>query len=231
MTEPTHTGSRRLLYLVALLFIIFVLWPTSYLAPLKTLVVFFHEASHALTAVATGGAVIEMAIDQNQGGHVRSVGDIRFLTLTAGYLGSLLWGALIFLVTVYTGKDRVTSAILGVLILVIAVWFMRNLYGLVFTLATGTGLIGLSRWGSEAVNDFVLRIIGLTSMSYAPLDIWSDTIDRSHLRSDARMLAEEFGGATLLWGGLWIAISAAMIIWVLRISLRAGRRVHGETGG
>jgi hypothetical protein len=220
VTKPTHTGSRRLLYLVALLIVIFVLWPTSLLAPLKTLVVFFHEASHALTAVATGGAVIEMAIDQNQGGHVRSTGDIRFLTLTAGYLGSLMWGALIFLVTVYTDKDRVTSAVLGVLVIVIAVWFMGNLYGLGFSVAAGAGLIGLSRWGRAAVNDFVLRLIGLTSMSYAPLDIWSDTIDRSHLRSDARMLAEEFGGTTLLWGGLWIAISLGLIVWVMATSLR-----------
>lgn len=221
MTGPTRIGPRRLGYLLALLILVFALWPTPFLAPFKTLVVFFHEASHALTAVATGGVVIEMEIDQNQGGHVRSMGDIRLLTLSAGYLGSLLWGALIFLVTVYTDKDRVASALLGVLILVIAAWFMRNLYGLGFTMATGAALIALSRWGSAAINDFVLRIIGLTSMSYAPLDIWSDTIDRSHLRSDARMLAEEFGGATVMWGGIWIAISVGMIIWVMRTSLRA----------
>ena len=220
MTGPTRSGSPRLLYLSALLILVFALWPTPVLAPLKTLVVFFHEASHALTAIATGGVVIEMEIDQNQGGHVLAAGDVRFLTLSAGYLGSLLWGALIFLITVYTDKDRLTSALLGILILVIAVWFMRNLYGLGFTMATGAGLLALSRWGSEAVNDFVLRIIGLTSMSYAPLDIWSDTIDRAHLRSDARMLAEEFGGATVMWGGIWIVISVGMIIWVMRMSLR-----------
>ena len=220
MTGPTRIGPRRLGYLLALIILIFALWPTPFLAPLKTLVVFFHEASHALTAVATGGVVIEMEIDQNQGGHVRSAGDIRLLTLSAGYLGSLLWGALIFLVTVYTDKDRLTSAVLGVLILVIAAWFMRNLYGLGFTMAAGAGLIALSRWGSAAINDFVLRVIGLTSMGYAPLDIWSDTIDRSHLRSDAYMLAEEFGGATMMWGGIWIAISVGMIIWVMRTSLR-----------
>ena len=220
MTGPTRIGSPRLVYLIALLILVFALWPTPFLAPLKTLVVFFHEASHALTAVATGGVVIDMEINQGQGGHVRAAGDVRFLTLSAGYLGSLLWGALIFLITVHTDKDRLTSAFLGILILVIAAWFMRNLYGLGFTMATGAGLIALSRWGNEAVNDFVLRIIGLTSMSYAPLDIWSDTIDRAHLRSDARMLAEEFGGATVMWGGIWIAISVGMIIWVMRTSLR-----------
>ena len=223
MNSQTRTRSYRLAYLLALLLLVFALWSTPVLAPLKTLVVFFHEASHALIAIATGGVVIEMAIHQHQGGHVLAAGDIRLLTLSAGYLGSLIWGALIFLVTVYTHKDRLTSALLGILVLIIAAWFIRDLYGLGFTIATGAGLIALSRWGSPPLNDFVLRLIGLTSMSYAPLDIWSDTIDRSHLRSDARMLAEEFGGATMMWGGIWIAISAGMIIWVIRTSLRTGR--------
>lgn len=58
-------------------------------------------------------------------------------------------------------------------------------------------------------------------MMYAPLDIYSDTVARSHLRSDARMLAEEVGGATVIWGGVWIAISVYLIAYCLRVSLRA----------
>jgi hypothetical protein len=48
-------------------------------------------------------------------------------------------------------------------------------------------------------------------MIYVPYDIFSDTILRSNLRSDARMLAEEFGGATVIWGGIWLVISIAVI--------------------
>jgi hypothetical protein len=65
----------------------------------------------------------------------------------------------------------------------------------------------------------VLRIVGLASMFYVPNDIISDTITRSHLASDARILAEEFGGATILWGGLWLAISLAVIALTLRFGL------------
>jgi len=209
---------RQTFYLLGLLVLIFALWPTQILAPLKILVVFFHEASHALTAVATGGSVREMVINASQGGHVVSTGDIRFLTLSAGYLGSLLWGAIIFLITVHTDKDRVTSAVLGVAVLIIAAVFVRNLYGLLFSVGTGAALLALARWGTHGINDLVLRVIGLTSMAYAPLDIWSDTISRSHLRSDARMLAEEFGGFTMMWGGIWMALSTVAILWVLRRS-------------
>jgi hypothetical protein len=69
-------------------------------------------------------------------------------------------------------------------------------------------------------NDFLLRLIGLTNIAYVPLDIYSDTILRSHLRSDAFMLASEFGGATVVWGGLWMIISLVIIFFCLRFSLK-----------
>jgi hypothetical protein len=70
---------------------------------------------------------------------------------------------------------------------------------------------------NEQLNDLMLRVVGITSMIYVPLDIYSDTISRSYLRSDARMLAEELGGATVLWGGLWIAVSLVVLYFVVRV--------------
>ena len=57
----------------------------------------------------------------------------------------------------------------------------------------------------------------MTNLIYVPYDIYSDTIERSELRSDAFMLAEEFGGTTWLWGGLWLAVSlilVAITLWI-----------------
>jgi hypothetical protein len=61
-------------------------------------------------------------------------------------------------------------------------------------------------------------------MVYVPRDIVSDTLARSHLRSDARMLAEEYGGATVLWGGLWLVLSVVVIAACLAASLREEER-------
>ena len=57
-------------------------------------------------------------------------------------------------------------------------------------------LIGI--YVHDKINNFILKLIGLTSMIYVPLDIVSDTIYRSHIKSDASMLADEFGGATII---------------------------------
>lgn len=207
-------------YLIAWLVSLFFLWDSILLYPLKLLTVFFHESSHALVAVLTGGKVAELVITPYQGGHVISVGGLRFLTLSAGYLGSLGWGAAIYIAAVRSRYDKEIMMTLGSAIITITFVFIGNLFGLIFSMITGLALIGLGLKASAKVNDFILRLIGLTSIMYVPLDIVSDTILRSHLRSDARMIAEEIGGATLMWGGLWLLASIYAIFQCFRASLR-----------
>lgn len=204
-------------YLPLLIIVVIGLWDYSVLYPLKLLVVFFHESSHALMTIVTGGSVKEMVVTSNQGGHVISIGGSRLLSLNAGYLGSLFWGAVIYLLALKSRWDRVISGILGLMIVLITLFFVRNLFGLTFGVVSGGAMMMLGRYGNEALNDLMLRVVGITSMIYVPLDIYSDTISRSSQRSDARMLAEELGGATVIWGGLWIAVSLVVLYKVVRV--------------
>lgn len=198
---------------------VFALWQTPVIIPLKILIVFLHELAHALMTLLTGGQVISLSVSPQQGGLVISAGGNRFLTLTAGYLGSLLIGITLLVVALRTKADRAVMALFGVIMLLVAAFYIRDLFALAFTLASGVGLLAIARFLSQEFNDLVLRVIGLTSMIYVPYDIFSDTIARSAQRSDARMLAEEFGGTTLIWGGLWLVISLLVIGWCLRFVL------------
>ena len=209
-------------YLLCILALIFVLWGFPVIYPLKLLVVFFHESSHALATILTGGKVQEMVVNAKAGGHVLSQGGNRFLSLNAGYLGSLIWGMVIYTFAASTRLDRPFMAFLGVAIVLITLFYVRNPFAIFFGVTTAAAMILCSRYLNERINDFILRIIGLTSMIYVLLDIYDDTISRSHLRSDARMLAEEIGGGTLLWGCLWIVISAVLVASCLRWNLEAG---------
>lgn len=211
---------KQTLILCVTLIVIVFLWHSPISYPLKILVVFFHESSHALMTLITGGQVKEMAINQNLGGHVLSVGGDRFLTLTAGYLGSLVWGIVIYLLATITHYDRAIMGVLGATVLLIAAIFCRNLFALIFSLIGGLSMLLISVKGSRLLNDLTLKIIGLTNMLYVPLDIYSDTIARSELRSDARMLAEEFAGTTLFWGGLWLFISLVAVYFTIKISIK-----------
>ncbi len=215
MDSLTSEHSRRWL-LPVLVIVVVGLWQTPILMPLKLLIVFFHESSHALMTVLTGGKVEKMVIDSAQGGYVLSRGGNRFLILSAGYLGSLLWGVSIYLSALYSRRDSLIMGILGTVVIVIAILFVRSWFAFIFSMAVGVGMLLLAAQADHAANDLLLRVIGIVSMLYVPLDIYSDTLARSGLSSDARMLAETYGGATILWGGLWLLISLVVIFWVVR---------------
>ena len=211
---------KQRLILFSVIIVIFFLWSTPALYPLKLLIVFFHESSHALMTIATGGQVIELEIDRMQGGHVISAGGNRFITLTAGYLGSLIWGVVIYLLAVGSKYDKAIMFCLGIIIMVVTTLFVRDLFAFGFGGLTGLFMILMGVKAPMQINDIILRVIGVTSMSYVPLDVYSDTIVRTSLRSDAFMLAEEFGGTTVLWGTIWLLVSVVILIATLKISLK-----------
>lgn len=198
---------------------VFVLWNTVVMTPLRILIVFLHEASHAIAALLTGGSVLEMSLSPQEGGHVVSRGGNFFIIATAGYIGSLLFGIVFFVLALRTRADRFVVAGLGITMIGLAAIYMRELFPLLFCLGTGAALLAASRYFSQSANDFILRIIGLTSMIYVPYDIVSDTLLRSHLNSDARIIAEHFGGPTMFWGLLWLVISLGFIVLTLRNTL------------
>lgn len=202
--------------LLALTALVFALWQTPVVVPLKILIVFLHELSHAIAAWLTGGSVEQISLNPQQGGFAITRGGSRFAILSAGYLGSLLIGAALLVVALRSTMDRAVTALLGAVMLAVTALYIRDLFAAAFCSMTGLALLGMARFLGHGVNDMVLRVIGLSSLIYVPYDIFDDTIARAHQRSDAYMLAEEFGGPTVLWGGLWLLISLAVIALCLR---------------
>lgn len=209
---------KRYIALLLIFIAIGFLWNTLFVYPLKIFVVFMHEVSHGLAAIATGGRILEIQINPQQGGYALTQGGSRFWTLTAGYLGSLLWGGIILLLAARTRFDKAISILIGFGMVAISIGFGESTFTYLFGIGFGVALIAIGFYLPEAVNDWVLRIIGVTSCLYAILDIKSDVLDRSNLRSDARMLSEITGIATEVWGALWILIAIALTIWFLYLS-------------
>lgn len=205
--------------LLLITFVLFLFWNTPVVVPLKILVVYLHELAHGLAAVLTGGSIVEISLSPYQGGHAITRGGSRFLTLTAGYLGSLLFGVTLMLIALRTEADRLVLGLFGAATLLVTLLYVRDLFAVVFCVATGLAMLGVARYLDRSVSDLVLRVIGLSSILYVPYDIFDDTIRRSGLRSDAYMLAEEFGGPTIFWGGLWLVISLVVIYFCIRHGL------------
>lgn len=216
--------------LLALIFaLVFYLWSSILLYPLRILVVFFHEMSHGLAAVLTGGGIQEIYLHPRAGGMCVTTGGIRFIVISAGYLGSLLWGGAILLLSRKPKQVNALTVGLGILLLGTAALLVRPVLDFGFLFCTGTGA-ALAAMGLKLpvwANAFALRIIGLASCMYATVDIKGDILDRPHLTSDATLLAEHTGIPAMLWGIFWmvlaIAASAALLVAACVKSPRAGR--------
>lgn len=221
-TRATVIDWRKAGLLAAIVLPVMVLWNTPVVWPLKILVVFFHELSHGLAAILTGGSIVRIEVVAEQGGVCWTAGGSRFLVLGAGYLGSLLWGAGVLLAASRTSRDRLVATALGGIILVATILWVRPLlsFGFGFHLAAGLVLIAMGWLLPDSFNDIVLKVFGVTSCLYVIPDVYSDTIARSHLRSDARMLAEMTGIPTVIWGGLWILFALAVCAVLLAATVR-----------
>lgn len=197
------------------------LWDTPVVYPLKIFVVLLHEISHGAVAVATGGTIERIVLDPRQGGACYCPGGNALLTLSAGYLGSLAWGALLLTAARETRRwTRWVTGLVGGMVLALSALYVRNLFGILFGVAFGVGLVVAARYLSHAVNRALLTVLGLTSCLYAILDIKSDVLDRPHLESDAYMLGQLTGIPTMAWGVVWIAIALAASVWLFRRAWR-----------
>ena len=189
---------------------LWVLWPTVWVYPLKMFVVLLHEASHAMAAIASGGTVQRILLDPREGGAAYALGGNSFLMLSSGYLGSLVWGLGLMFVGLRTpARARIATYVLGAFILALSILFVRGGFGFAFGIISALVLLGAARLLPARALSIMLTVLGLTSALYALLDIRSDVLQRPNLQSDAYMLGELTGIPTLVWGGLWVMLGLA----------------------
>jgi hypothetical protein len=216
--HPPLPGGGMLIPVVLFLLSIYF-WESAVLWPIKILTVFFHELSHGLAAVVTGGSIVKIELSANQGGVCWTSGGNRFVILSAGYLGSLLWGSGLFLAAAKTRYDRHIVGGLGVLLLIVTFAYVRTAMGFGFCLVCGLALIKFSKLFGEAGCDQLLRYLGLTSSFYVILDIKSDLIDRNVQGSDAYRLGEMLMIPGWVIGIIWMVIAIAVFYQVVKAGL------------
>lgn len=219
---------------IVILGIVFIaalfLWNTIFFYPVKLFVVALHELSHGVAAVLMGGEIRQIQIDKQIGGYCvtalpPSAGFFKqAIVVSAGYLGSILLGALIFLLAVKNRHDRIMTFFIGLVMAVITfyVFRTREFFGIAYTIIFTLFLFTASRWFPERFLDIMLKSLGLISCMYAVFDIKEDLIDRTHIGSDADRLAQMMGmpSISIIIGILWIVLAVAVLGLTLRIAFK-----------
>ncbi len=218
--RPQRLDTRRLTLVGGLVLFTALAWDTVLVYPVKVLVVMMHEISHGLAAVLTGGSVDHIEVSAQLGGVCYTLGGWEPAIVSAGYLGSFVLGAAMFLAAARTRHDQVIAFATGIALVALTLVYVRSTFGVVSGLLFGGFLIVSGKYLTEKVNDVLLSFIGLTSMLYAVIDIKEDLISRTVPGSDAYRMSEIFPLPAVVWGCIWALLSIAGAFLVVRNGLK-----------
>ena len=226
-------------YLIILIAVI-VLWNTVVIKPLKLFTVFLHELGHAFMAVIFGGGISEFKIHLNEGGHVITQSDgwlSSFMIANGGYMGSVLF-ALLILYLKRTAFKRYILGTAALLLLAVTIKFSGFSFALLYSIIFAGFVLMLYMVHNEKLIDWVIDVIGISSVAYAIYDTFVDTVLLQINRTlsiiagwrveqpltDAVQLARMTGIPAVIWGIIWLGIA----ILAVNASLLKGKAAKGR---
>ncbi|QYJ84696.1 M50 family metallopeptidase [Shewanella mesophila] len=177
--------------------------------PFKWLESYFHELSHGLATLLSGGVVSHIQLFPNGAGLCFSQGGWSVLIGFAGYFGAALWGLLIFNLAIWRRGIRASFACLGIGVLLTVLFWGRDLLtiGILGILAL-LFLLPLKLSHSHILT-VSLRVMALMVMLNA---LASPTVLLGlNGRGDAVMLAQQTWIPAWIWVGIWLLTSLSML--------------------
>lgn len=100
--------------------------------PFKWLESYFHEISHGIAALITGGSIIQIQLFPNGAGLCTTRGGANFLISFMGYAGAVFWGMLIYsIASVHLRTAQAFSGILIALFISTLIFWVRDILSFV----------------------------------------------------------------------------------------------------
>ncbi len=193
------------------------------LYPFQLYGTFVHELSHGLAAVLTGGEFRRFVVHPDLSGTALSAGGIRWIVVSAGYIGSAIFGGILTLLSVSAVPARRVLVWLGLMLGVLSLLFVRNLFGLAAGVVLAALLYGAGRKLRETWADSLLLLLAVQMMLNA-LDSVFDLVQISAAsgatRTDAQIMAQATGIPAIVWAGLWSSLSLLILLAALRLAYR-----------
>lgn len=182
--------------------------------PFKWLESYFHELSHGIATMLSGGIVSHIQLFPNGAGFCFSQGGSPLFIGFAGYFGAACWGYLIYLLATWPRGIRVSFALLGGLVVLSGLLWGRDILTLaILAVLTIIFLMPLKLNQNKILTQF-LRIVGLMIMLNA---LASPTVLFGlNGQGDAVLLAERSWIPAWIWVVLWLFTSACALFFAWR---------------
>jgi hypothetical protein len=211
---------RSFLLQLALFLVVLVLWQAPVVNPIKLLVVLFHELSHVAAAYVTGGVVFGLAIDPGGAGVTLGMGGRETIVVGAGYVGSLLIGCVLYVLSARWEPGEVWSCLCALCCASLVFGWLNDFtvvfgFGAILILLMGVGLF------PERLKRFILRLVATTSCLYPVIDVAGEflleepsgfVVQGKLAGSDVAVLARLLGVSKTLIAGVWMAAGIVAVV-------------------
>lgn len=172
--------------------------------PFSWMMTFFHEISHGIAAIVTGGSISKIELNLDGSGLITYHDGIRVIVAFAGYSGAVLCGMAIYISASTANKKHADGLALFLAIIVIgsAVLWARDLVTWIIMGVMSGVLISIIKLNNSTMIQFLMKFIGiyvLLDAVSAPLHL----IDGSD-RGDGADLADITFIPEIIWVGIWV---------------------------
>ena len=206
--------------------------------PFRIFVTFIHEGGHALAALVTGNSVASLSIALDASGETYTTqGSLvsQIFISSAGYLGSMAFGALLLILIRKAVAARIVLLSCGLFVFALTMiyGFFKPLFwltgwsGIPFTLLAGifisVGLVLIARFASAKVATFFVSFLAVQSILNALFDL-KTVFDLSSpfrlgptVHTDAMNMAQATGIPAILWTLCWIVLALGILWFAMRL--------------
>ena len=204
--------------------------------PFRIFVTFIHEGGHALAALLTGNSVASLSVAMNASGETYTTqGGIisQVLISSAGYVGSMAFGALLLILIRKAVAARIVLLSCGILVFAMTMifGFIKPLFwvqawsGIPFTLLAGlfisVGLVLIARFASARVATFFVSFLAVQCVLNALFDLKTVFFLSSPcgptVQTDALNMAAATGIPAIFWTIAWIAFALGILWFAMRL--------------
>ena len=222
--KPSKTQKQLIEFAVlAIISIIsFFFWDSFLIYPIKIFVVLSHEICHGLATIFTGGKLQSILLTSTLGGATYTIGGNKFIIASAGYLGSLSVGTLLFISGYNTNVRKVVGIVFAIILILFAANFISSALGRVISVVFALLFIILPFYTEEVINSYFFKIFGLISTFYVVIDIKEDLFSNIYRPSDAQFISEITSMPVMFWSIFWFLISLTVIFFLVRWGIKKG---------
>jgi hypothetical protein len=216
--ETAQKTTLTRLAIVVVVYLVFIFLAGRYgravIYPVNLFVTILHELGHALGGIISGGKVEYVQINADGSGKASILGGSAAIILMGGYLGSAIFGNLLFYIGLRAGKlARAALYILGGFMMLSGVIWFSHLFSTLTLFVFGALLMGLAH--KQWIMREALMFFGLASLIYIIRDF--NVGPSSDLAAYARIYKII---PASIWMYIWLGLVLLMTFFNIRLILK-----------